>query len=390
MILGKTNLSEWANFRSTHSTSGWSGRGGQARNPYALDRTPCGSSSGSAAAVAASYRAGRGRHRDRRLDPLPCRGQRHRRHQADRRPGQPRGHHPHRAQPGHRRADGAHRRGRGGRCSAPSPEPTRATRRRSSGAAATDYTAFLDADGLRGARIGVAARCLLRLQRARRTRWARTRLAAMRDAGRRPRRPRRASRPPATWRAATADDSAVVLLYEFKADLNAYLAALGRTRRGRSLDDLIAFNQSHRRPARCPTSARSCSSRPQQTGPLTDDAYRTALARTTGCRAPRASTRSMAKHGLDALVMPTTARPGRSTSSTATPVLGNSARAAAMAGYPTISVPAGHVFGLPVGFTFFGRAGDEPTLIRLAYAFEQATRARRPPKFLRPSVLPRG
>ena len=110
VILGKTNLSEWANFRSTHSTSGWSSRGGQTRNPYALDRNPCGSSSGSGVAVAANLCAAAvGTETDGSII-CPSQRQRHRRHQADAGPGQPGGHHPHRPQPGHRRADGAHRR----------------------------------------------------------------------------------------------------------------------------------------------------------------------------------------------------------------------------------------------------------------------------------------
>ncbi len=109
VILGKTNLSEWANIRSSHSTSGWSGRGGQTHNPYALDRNPCGSSSGSGAAVAANLCACGHRHGNRWLDRVPRECQRHRRHQAHRGAGEPRGNYSHRPQPGHRRTHGAHR-----------------------------------------------------------------------------------------------------------------------------------------------------------------------------------------------------------------------------------------------------------------------------------------
>ncbi len=138
VILGKTNLSEWANFRSTHSSSGWSGRGGQTKNPYALDRNPSGSSSGSGAAVAASLCGRRGRHRDGRLDRVAVEQQLARRHQADGRPGQPRRHRP----------DLAHARTRPARWRAPSPTrpscsarwpapiPTTPRRRRSAGKAA--------------------------------------------------------------------------------------------------------------------------------------------------------------------------------------------------------------------------------------------------------------
>ena len=172
VILGKTNLSEWANFRSTHSSSGWSGRGGQTRNPYALDRNPSGSSSGSAVAVAANLAAVGRRHRDRRLDRLARLGQRHRRPQADGRPGQPRRHHPDRPHPGHGRADGPH----GRRRRDPARRAGRAGSARSRdrpeapGNSRRIRRTFLDPDGLRGARIGILnPRCfdLLREARAR-------------------------------------------------------------------------------------------------------------------------------------------------------------------------------------------------------------------------------
>ena len=158
VVLGKTNLSEWANIRSNYSTSGWSGRGGLTRNPYALDRNPCGSSSGSGAAVAANLVRCGGGHGDGRLDPVPVVGVRHRGDQADGGPGQPHGHHSDFALAGHGRADGPHGARRG--------DPVgRAGRRRSAGCrdrreqrahAETDYTKFLDAAGLKGAKIGVA------------------------------------------------------------------------------------------------------------------------------------------------------------------------------------------------------------------------------------------
>ena len=165
VILGKTNLSEWANFRSSHSTSGWSGRGGQTRNPYALDRNPCGSSSGSGAAVAANLCAvAVGTETDGSVV-CPSSVERHGRHQADARPGQPLRHHPHRAQPGHSRPHAPHRR----RCRDSSQRAGGhrsgdAATERARGKAQPDYTQFLDPNGLRGARIGVA-RKVFRLQR---------------------------------------------------------------------------------------------------------------------------------------------------------------------------------------------------------------------------------
>ena len=156
MILGKTNLSEWANFRSTHSSSGWSGRGGQTHNPYALDRNPCGSSSGSGAAVAANLCAvAVGTETDGSIV-CPVVGQRRRGHQADGGPGQPRGNHSHLAQPGHRGPMAARLPTRR-RCSARWRASIRTIRRPRchAGKRQPDYTKFLDRGGLRGARIGV-------------------------------------------------------------------------------------------------------------------------------------------------------------------------------------------------------------------------------------------
>ena len=222
VILGKTNLSEWANFRSTRSISGWSGRGGQARNPYALDRNPV-------RLELRLRRRGRrrtsarvgDRHRDRRLDRLPVDRQRPRRHQADGRAGEPRRHHPDRAQPGHGRADGAH----GARRGAPARRDgrRRSARRRHRGeprtrARATTRVSSIPS-GLRGARIGVGAQAL-RLHIRRSTGVLEDALAELKRAGAVLVDP--AEIPHA--RASTTTSELEVLLYEFKADLNAYLA----------------------------------------------------------------------------------------------------------------------------------------------------------------------
>ena len=156
VIIGKANLSEWANIRSNDSISGWSAVGGQTRNPYALDRNPCGSSSGSGAAVAAGHRRLCDRHRDRRVDHLPRLGQRHRRDEAQRRAGQPHPHRPDQRQPGHRRADDAHGARRRRELltaiagSDPADPATARGRQRK-----IDYAAALDAGALKGERIGV-------------------------------------------------------------------------------------------------------------------------------------------------------------------------------------------------------------------------------------------
>ena len=364
MILGKTNLSEWANFRSTHSSSGWSGRGGQTRNPYALDRNPCGSSSGSGAAIAANLGAGRRRHRDRRLDRLSVGGLRAGRHQADAGAGQPAGHHPDRAQPGHGRADGAHRRRR--------RDPARRHGRRRSArpghargpahAAGRLHAGSSMPNGLRGARHRRRARRVLRLQRRPSTGCSRTPIDAHEGSRRGDRRSRPTSRTLGKYDASELE----VLLYEFKADLNAYLAGARAGVAGAHAWPTSSRSTRRNREREMPFFGQELFLQAQEKGPLTDKAYRdalreepAALARTEGIDAV------MDKHRLDALVAPTGSpavadrpRERRSLHRAA------ARRRRRSPGYPSITVPAGYAFGLPVGISFIGRAWSEAELMQ--------------------------
>jgi amidase len=375
VILGKTNLSEWANFRSTRSSSGWSGRGGQTRNPYALDRSPCGSSSGSGAAIAASLAAvGVGTETDgsivcpaaasslvgikptvgllSRSGIIPIS------HSQDT-PG-----------PMARTvADAAVL--LGVMAGADPRDPATAASR---GKAQADYTRSLDPNGLKGARIGVARKRWFGYS-AEADRLTEEAIAALRRAG------------------ATVIDSVeiphlgeyggaeyTVLLYEFKHGVNEYLASLGSRAPVRSLKEVIEWNERNRDRS-MPYFGQEILKMAEEKGPLTDTAYVNALRKSQ--RLARAGIDSaMAKHRLDAIVAPTGSPSWPIDLVNGDHFLGASSSAAAVSGYPNVTVPAGYAFGLPVGISFIGRAWSEPTLIRLAYAFEQATRHRRAPRYL--------
>ena len=374
VILGKANLSEWANFRSTRATSGWSGRGGLTRNPYVLDRTACGSSSGSAAAVAAGFvtvaigtetngsvicpsaangvvgikptvgivsRAG--------IIPISA------------------------------TKDTAGPIARDVRdaaivLSAIAGSDPRDPATRDADKHATDYTKFLDAEALKGKRIGVVREL----------------------AGNDPGVDELLDRTIAVLRAhgATVVDhvkiphvndyghaETTVLLYEFKQGVSTYLA----TRTGlkvHSLADLIAFDKAHAA-EEMPWFGQELFVEAEAKGPLTDKAYRDALAKLKKLAGPQGIDAAMDAKHLDALLAPAQDPAWRIDLVTGDP--GGTASAygpAAVAGYPSITVPAGFVHGLPVGMLFFGRKWSEPELIGVAYAFEQATHARRNPGFL--------
>jgi amidase len=379
VILGKTNLSEWANFRSSGSTSGWSARGGQTRNPYALDRSPSGSSSGSAVAVAANLAAvAVGTETDgsivspaqtnavvgikptvgllSRFGIVPIS------HTQDT-PG-----------PIARTvADAAVLLG----AMTGVDEADAATRQQQ---AAADYSAYLDPDSLRGARIGIVRNRLFRysLERDRVVEAAidvlKSRGAVIIDPANIP-------------TLGTFDEAELqVLLYEFKDGVNRYLAWLGPDAPVKSLADVIAFNEAHAteelvhfdQDILVLASLKGSLDRAEYTASL---AGARRQARDLGIDAV------MAEHRLDALFAPTggpawpidyangdrSAAPGPSS-------------IAAVAGYPHVTVPAGYIDGLPVGVSFFGRAWSEPKLIALAYAYEQATRHRRPPSLPAPAA----
>ena len=393
VILGKTNLSEWANFRSTHSTSGWSGRGGQTKNPYALDRNPSGSSSGSGASVAASLSAAAiGTETDGSIvSPAsnnglvgikPTLGL------LSRTGIVPIAHSQDTAGPMTRTvADAAALLGAMAgedpedRTTQARAEPARSGRgippRSGPRSAATDYSRFLDANGLAGARIGVVRNHLFGYSAAA-DRIADAAIAEMKKRG------ATIVDPANIPTLGKFDDSEFdVLLFEFKADLNKYLTWLGPAAPVHSLKDVIAFNDAHQ-DQEMPYFGQEILAMAEKKGPLTSAKYQAALAKNHQMSRALGIDAVMTKYKLDALVAPT-GGPAWLTDL----VNGDSSAANAaapstvtsVAGYPHITVPAGDFRGLPVGISFFGRAWSEPTLIKLAYAYEQATKHRRPPTF---------
>ena len=382
VILGKTNLSEWANFRSTHSTSGWSGRGGQTRNPYVLDRNPCGSSSGSGAAIAASLAAAAiGTETDGSIvcpssansivGIKPTLGL------VSRSGIIPIAHSQDTAGPMARTVTDAAVL-LGALTGIDSRDPVTGQSR---GKSFGDYTKFLDKNGLRGARIGVARKFFGFSDKV--DRLMQTAIDEMKRQG------ALIIDPADVATAGKFDDSEFeVLLYEFKADLNSYLASLGPQSRVKSLKEIIEFNEQNKE-KEMPYFGQEIFIRAEAKGPLTSKAYKAALAKNLRLSRGEGIDAVMVKHNLDALVAPTGGPPWPTDLINGDHFAGASSTPAAVAGYPNINVPAGYIFGLPVGISFFGRAYSEPTLIKLAYAFEQATTLRRPPKFL-PTVDLRG
>ena len=375
VILGKTNLSEWANFRSTKSTSGWSARGGQVSNPYALDRNPCGSSSGTGAAVAANLSAvGVGTETDGSIvcpsganalvGIKPTVGL------VSRSGIIPISRTQDTAGPMTRTvADAAILLG-----AMTGVDPSDAATVASNGKSRTDYRSSLRVDGLKGARIGVARKRYFGYSPVT-DRLIDDAIAAMKAQG------ATIVDPADIPTAARLDDCEFeILLYEFKADLNKYLAARGASARVRSLTDLIAFN-TRERDREMPYFEQEILVRAEKKGPLTTPAYRQARAtcrtrsRTLGIDAV------IAKFRVDAIVAPTGSPAWTTDLINGDHFLGASSTPAAVAGYPSITVPAGFVRGLPVGISFIGPAWSEAKLIGLAYAYEQATKHRKPPAF---------
>jgi amidase len=376
VLLGKANLSEWANFRSTHSSSGWSGRGGQCRNPYVLDRTPSGSSSGSGAAAAASFAAAAiGSETDGSIisPSAACSlvGIKPTVGLLSRSGIIPISHTQDTAGPMARSvADAVLLLG----AMTGADERDEATRE-SRGKTVADYTKFLDPNGLKGARIGVPRKRYTGYSPAT-DRLLAEALDVMKRQG-------AVIVDPADI--ATAADlggpEITVLLYEFKADLDRYLAELGPDAPVHSLAEAIAFNEKHRT-EEMPYFGQEIFAQAQAKGPLTDKEYREALDKCRRLSRREGIDATLAKHKLDALVAPSQGPVWLIDLVNGDSEGGSSTTPAAVAGYPSITVPAGFVAGLPVGVSFFGAAWSEPVLIRLAHAFEQATRHRRPPRFL--------
>ena len=377
VLLGKANLSEWANIRSSHSSSGWSGRGGQCRNPYALDRNPCGSSSGSGSAVSANLCAAAiGTETDGSIvcpstanglvGIKPTLGL------VSRAGIIPIAHSQDTAGPMTRTVrDAAILLG-----AIAGPDPRDAATA-DAGRAPKDYTSFLDEGGLRGARIGVARKYFG--FHAGVDKVMEAALAEIRKRG------AELVDPADIPHTGEYDETELtVLLYELKADLNAYLTSLGPQAPVRTLADVIAFNDAHAR-EEMPYFGQDLFVKAQEKGPLTDLAYVEALAPNRRLAALEGIDAVMTQHKLDAIVAPTGGPAWMTDLVDGDHFGGGMSTPPAVAGYPHVTVPAGYVFGLPVGLSFVGRAWAEPGLIKLAYAFEQATRARRAPS-LRPSA----
>jgi amidase len=375
VILAKTNLSEWANFRSTHSTSGWSGRGGQVKNPYALDRNPCGSSSGTGAAIAANLAAiGVGTETDGSIvcpsgasglvGIKPTLGL------VSRSGIVPIAHSQDTAGPMARTvADAAAL-----LTTMTGVDPADADSKRSVGHIARDYTASLDAGALAGARIGVARKGFWGYSPAT-DRLIDAAIAEMKTHG-------AVIVDPADIPNASKLDACEneVLLYEFKADLNKYLAARGASARVHSLEELIAFDEQEKE-REMPFFGQELFVRAQKKGPLTSPAYLAARAKCRSLAREQGIDLVMRQHQLDAIVAPTGSPAWTTDLVNGDHFLGASSTPAAVAGYPSITVPAGDVYGLPVGISFIARAWSESRLIGLAYAYEQASKHRRPPDF---------
>ena len=375
ILLGKLNMSEWAYFRGERATSGWSARGGQCKNPYALDRNPCGSSSGSGTAASANLCAltvG-----TETGGSIMC-------------PSSSNGivgikptvglwsrsgiipisHSQDTAGPMTRTVrDAAILLG-----DAVGVDPRDEATSGSEGNFHTDYAQFCDPAGLQGARIGVARSFTGFDPRV--TALFDDAIQAMRDAGAVVVDP--ANLPEAAWN----DELPLLLLeYEFKADLNAYLATLGPDVRVKTLADIIEFNEQNAE-LEMPHFGQERMIASEARGPLTDEAYLNAKRTIQRANREDGIDALMDEHELDAIVAPTRDLPWVTDHIKGDRLDGgSSAGPAAIAGYPDISVPMGFVSGLPAGVSFFGRAWSEPVLIRIAYAYEQATQQRRAPTF---------
>jgi amidase len=379
LILGKANLTEWADFRSSHASSGWTGRGGQTRNPYALDRNPCGSSSGSAVAVAAGIvPVAVGSETDGSIicpasmngivGIKPTLGL------VSRSGIIPISHNQDTAGPLARNVSDAATLLTVMAGSDPNDPATADADKH-----ATDYTKFLDPNGLRGKRIGVVRQLAGNEPNA--DRVLEEAIAAMRAQG-------AIIVDPVTLPhlSELSDPEMTVMLYDFKNDLNNYLAG----RKGlhmKTLADLIAFNQ-REAAVEMPWFGQDLFEQAQNKGPLTDKVYLDALAKAKQLSGPDGIDAALQQGHLDALLAPSWG-PAYLTDLvlgdhivSGNPTIGGVSQPAAVAGYPSITVPAGWAHGLPVGIVFFGTKWSEPALISIAYGFEQHTHAWQAPKFL--------
>ena len=375
ILLAKANLSEWANFRSDRSSSGWSARGGQCRNPYVLDRNPCGSSSGSGVATAANLCAASigtetngsivcPSNANGVVGIKPTVGLVGRSGIIPISPTQDT------AGPMTRTVEDA----AAVLGALAGTDPRDPMTLASQGNTYQDYTRFLNPDGLKGARIGVARQYFGFHERVD---------ALMESAIEEMKRMGATIVDPADipTREELSGKTQEILLYEFKAALNAYLVSLGARAPVHSLAEIIEFNEKNK-DREMPYFGQEIFIRSQETGPLTINQYQESLARNRELTREKGIDQVMNEHRLDTIVAPTGGPAWVTDLITGDHFLGGSSTFAAVAGYPNISVPLGYVSGLPVGISFFGRAWSEPTLIKVAYAFEQATKVRNPPQFI--------
>jgi len=372
VILGKTNLSEWANFRGDNSTSGWSGLGGQTKNPYVLDRNPCGSSSGSGVAVSANLcMAAIGTETNgsivcpsnnngivgikptvgliSRSGIIPI-------SYSQDTPG-----------PMARTVEDA--------ATVLGPltgtDPRDPKTLESEGKVHSDYTLFLKKDGLKGKRIGLLREMMgfhrdvdkVVMQAVNDIKSAGAEIIEVKS-------PARGYNGP----------SMQVMLYEFKDGLNKYLAGLDTNIPYRSLKDLIEYNR--RDTIELKYFGQEIFEQAQEKGNLDSEEYRNSLERMLKATREEGIDRLLKEYHLDALLAPTGSPAWKTDLLLGDHYMGGSSSLAAIAGYPSITVPAGFVDHLPVGISFFGAAWSEPVLIEIAYAYEQATKHRKAPKYL--------
>ena len=375
IILAKANLSEWANFRSTESTSGWSGRGGQCGNPYAIDRNPCGSYAGSGAATSANLCAGSIGTETNGSIVCPSSvsgvvGLKPTVGLVGRSGIIPISHTQDTAGPMVRTvADAATM-----LTALAGPDPRDAMSQASARFASTDYTSFLDAGALQGARIGVE-RSYFGQDRHRDDLMEQA-IVDMAAAG-------ASIVDPATLdnRRQYNAPAYQLMLYEFKADLRAYFSTVSPQLGLRSLEDLIAFNEANA-DREMPYFGQEILIAANEMGPLTDPEYLDFKETARRLSQEEGIDRLMEEHQLDAIVAPTTRAAWKTDLINGGMSSLGSSSPAAISGYPSITVPMGSVHGLPIGMLFFGRAWSEGRLIQLAYSYEQATRHRRPARML--------
>ncbi|MGZ4820046.1 MAG: amidase [Terriglobales bacterium] len=373
VILGKTNLSEWANIRSNRSTSGWSGRGGQTRNPYALDRNPCGSSSGSGVAVSANLCAAAVGTETSGSIICPSTtngivGIKPTVGLVSRSVVIPISHTHDTAGPMARTVADAAALLTVLAGYDPEDSATEPLRDKP----AVDYTRSLDPSGLRGARIGVLRKNFGFSDAV--DRLMEDALAEMKRQG-------AVLIDPVEVATTQIGESILeVFLTELKADLNAYLASLGPSAPVHSLKEVIEFNEKHRR-EEMPYFGQDLFEKAEEKGPLTNKDYLAAMEKNRDLSRTKGIDAAMDKNQLDAIVGPSGGPAWTTDLLNGDRSRGGSSGLPAAAGYPHITVPAGFVYGLPVGISFFGRAWSEAVLIKIAYAFEQATHHRKPPRF---------